>query len=91
MFRQGVRRILKTPPAETTSAILKSPLRQLHIVLSLTDSFIKDPVIIQVNIKHTVQHFYQVKFRCILGAKTKQGHPSMEGVGGYLEFGLQKQ
>lgn len=53
MFRQGVRRILKTPPAETTSAILKSRLRQLHIVLSLTDSFIKDPVIIQVNIKHS--------------------------------------
>lgn len=111
MFRQGVRRILKTPPAETTSAILESLLRPapccavINISEQDINSFIKEPVIIQVKnhtLEHTVQYIYRVKRRCISGAKTKQAHPPMVcagvcvcvcGAGVHLqgEFGFQKQ
>lgn len=59
VFRQGVRRILKTPPAESTSAIHKGLLRWCYVVLSVIiiseqdiNSFIKAFAIIRVNIKH---------------------------------------
>lgn len=58
-FRRGARRILTTPPAETTSAIHKSLLCRRYVALTVIiiseqdiNSFINAPVIMRVNIKH---------------------------------------